>query len=279
MSRVTSPSGFGCRWPQGAMPRMMGVFAWWLLCWTVGVAGAQDVDSAIEDAGIPWYDTEAEKIKSLSDFQRVYPLTEGTESGDRASVRVNFSDRLQAWLDAVRDFFDWLYSLLPDWLANSSALFWGILIVLVLALVALITYFLLKMDAVQILRRAGGASDAKRKRKAATVEDLPFELEGVSLSAGNLLDHAKQEMKAGNRRLAMVYLFSHLLLVMDQRELIRLQKGKTNRAYGSELKRNDRQSLPLYLAVMQAFERSFFGHHDVSEDEVAGLIQQTEGWG
>lgn len=260
-------------------PSLIGCLIGWVMCLGGVPATAQDVESAIENADIPWYDAESENIKSLSEFQSVYPLTEGTESSDRGSVRDNFSDLLQSWLDAISDFVDWLYSLLPNWMANSSAMYWIILIILIVVLVAVITYILLKMDAVQILRRGMGEASAKRKRKAATVEDLPFELEGVSLSVGNLLAHAKQEMKAGNRRLAMVYLFSHLLLVMDQRELIRLQKGKTNRVYGSELKRSDQNSLPLYLAVMQAFERSFFGHHDLSEDEVAGLIHQTEGWG
>ena len=60
-------------------------------------------------------------------------------------------------------------------------------------------------------------------------------------------------------------LFSYLLVEMDQHQLIRLAKGKTNRQYLREIGR--RRSLRgLVERTMIAFEAVFFGHHGLDRE-------------
>lgn len=233
---------------------------------------------ALDQTAPDWYAPDSQSVRNLSDFQTSFTLEEGTKSSARTTATANFSDRLTAIWDSIVDFFDWLRSFLPSSFGTSNFWFWTIIIILAALLIGVLTYIILKMDAVRLALGIRQAEGEKRKRRAATIEDLPFELEGESLTGGNLLQRARRELEAGDLRLAVVFLFSYLLLEMDRKELIRLQKGKTNRAYLSEVRRNGRATLPLYDSVMHAFERSFFGHHPLEKSEVADLVRQTEGW-
>lgn len=243
-------------------------------------AVGQEIDRALHRETPNWYDPESGQVRPLSDFQATYTLQDGTRSEARNTAATNFSDSLTRFWDSIVDFFGWLRSQIPSgWLGDGTTWFWLLLGLLALTVAGVLIYVMLKLDSVQAwLGIEGAGKSGKRRKRPATIEDLPFELEGESLSEGNLLLRARQEHDQGNLQLAIVFLFSHLLLKLDQKELIRLQKGKTNRIYALEVRRNDRSVLELYQQVMHAFERSFFGHHPLSADELAGMLNRTEGW-
>ena len=56
----------------------------------------------------------------------------------------------------------------------------------------------------------------------------------------DLLAEARRHYQAGNYGAAIVYLFSFQLVQLDQRQIIRLAKGKTNRQYLREVGPRDR---------------------------------------
>lgn len=242
------------------------------------IRDADIVQESLDEASPPWFDPEKNKIRTLSDFQTTFELQEGTQSDARGTAAVEFSKPLADFWDWVVEGWDWFWSQFPDlsFLAELHWLWWLLIILIAIGLAVLILYFL-KLDALQRIPGFGQRKDVK-KRKAATIEDLPFELEGESLTLDNLFGRARLEHQKGNLRLAMIYLFSHLLLKLDEKEMITLRKGKTNRVYAAEIRKTDRKTLPLYNSVMLTFEKCFFGHHPLQDDEVLKLMEETESW-
>lgn len=96
-------------------------------------------------------------------------------------------------------------------------------------------------------------------RPAPEIEALPFD---VPRPRGDLLEEARAADAAGDYSRAVLYLFSHQLLQLGRRQIIDLQRGKTNRQYLRETR--SRGPLGRVLEpVMVAFEDVFFGHHAI----------------
>jgi hypothetical protein len=102
-----------------------------------------------------------------------------------------------------------------------------------------------------------GGANMKRIRTADAdrVDSLPFQLARPQV---NLLEEATRLYKDGRFGEAIVYLYSYQLVKLDQHQVIRLTRGKTNREYLWEIRR--RSALRNLLEVtMLAFEDVFFG--------------------
>jgi len=94
------------------------------------------------------------------------------------------------------------------------------------------------------------------------VEALPFL---ANRSPENLLDQAQQHYANGNYSEAIIYLFSHELVELDRRNLLRLGRGKTNREYLGQLRRHQRLQ-SLMEQTMVTFEDVFFGGRRLSRE-------------
>src|SRR5262249_60815638 len=82
---------------------------------------------------------------------------------------------------------------------------------------------------------------------------------------GGLLDEARRKYEAGDYKSAIVYLYSYELLKLDQNQVLRLARGKTNREYLRELV--GRPELKVILAkTLVPFEDVFFGEHELSRE-------------
>jgi hypothetical protein len=154
--------------------------------------------------------------------------------------------------------------------ALNFLIFWGALAVLAVVLAALV---------LMILRAVGLRKSPARNRgepllvgEARRIEALPYPVARANLS---LLDQARNFYQAGNYAAAMIYLFSHQLVQLDRRQIIRLAKGKTNRQYLREVAGHPFAGHPLAGGgaaellcrlvgqTLVAFEDVFFGHHDI----------------
>ena len=129
-----------------------------------------------------------------------------------------------------------------------------------------------------ILRAVGLRKSPARNRgepllvgEARRIEALPYPVARANLS---LLDQARNFYQAGNYAAAMIYLFSHQLVQLDRRQIIRLAKGKTNRQYLREVAGHLGHHVlvvggsaellcRLVGQTLVAFEDVFFGHHDI----------------
>ena len=104
------------------------------------------------------------------------------------------------------------------------------------------------------------------------VEELPVR---VRRSASDLMNAAHEQYLAGNYSEAIIYLYSHLLLQLDRRNLIRLTKGKTNRQYLREVGR----WVPLRGLVesaMVSFEDVFFGERQLERERFESVWNRLD---
>ena len=172
------------------------------------------------------------------------------------------------WYDAAKDGLQRVEVRTPEKPSFShvgseanSLIYFAALVVLAVALAGVL--FLL-LRAMGLRKPAPPHEESPAIGEAQRIEALPYPLPGRASARGNLslLDQARHFYQAGNYAAAMLYLFSHQLVQLDRRQIIRLAKGKTNRQYLREVG----QAAVLRQLVGQtlvAFEDVFFGHHDI----------------
>lgn len=95
-----------------------------------------------------------------------------------------------------------------------------------------------------------------------SIQQLPFQME--STRKGDFRSQAYEKYQQGDVRGAIILLFSHVLVSLDQKGFVRLKKGKTNRQYLREL--GPYQTLNRYFGdVMVRFEEAFFGDRELDK--------------
>jgi hypothetical protein len=154
----------------------------------------------------------------------------------------------------------------PTGAAQGASLFAPILQGLGLALlVALLVAIAVLIARAALNREAsgeGGGHVVETSHEVDRVENLPFQLKRPT---GDFLAEAERLYSEGRYSEAIVYLFSHQLVELDKRHVIRLSKGKTNRQYLREMRH--RPALRGMLeTTMIAFEDVFFGHHPLDRE-------------
>jgi hypothetical protein len=93
------------------------------------------------------------------------------------------------------------------------------------------------------------------------------------------LELAARSLAEGNFRFALRAYYLANLAFLGRAQWITIHAGKTNREYQLELRRKARafaEARELFAANVAAFERAWYGQHDVSADEVAGFRGRIE---
>ncbi len=235
------------------------ILAWFGLL-VVNSAGFAQVEveagqRALSQRNYPWYDADTDSVRPL-------------EFGDRAPAKS--ADRNEIPLaklktPPVRP----TAGAGPALSSGLSWLAWFALGLLVVALIGGLAWAFFRIESQSMKRQ----SVAKRSM-AESIEHLPFQLDQPT---GNFRHLAQQSYAAGDFRRAAVYLFSHVLVTLDQTNLIRLRKGKTNRQYLGELK-NQVPLADYYQQVMVPFEKVFFGDHDLTKQEFESCWLNLDGF-
>jgi len=222
------------------------------------LAGAQDeafdddtaVKSAREGLGgwtsYSWYDEANDDLRPLNVKQPDPPPPPQTGS---------------SWFG---DFFGSLFE------AFGFFLTW----ILIPAICGLIIYFLIRAYLQRENREALVQSPEEEEEEydIDRIEALPTQIRAPS---GDLLSEARRHYEAGDYRLAIIYLYSHQLLRLDKKQLIRLSKGKTNRQYLREIA--SRQTVKeLFEPTMLTFEDVFFGGRDLTRAAFEACWQRQE---
>jgi hypothetical protein len=120
--------------------------------------------------------------------------------------------------------------------------------------------------------KSSDVADAEEEEAPVRLDELPAR---VAPGKGGLLDEARRQYEAGNYNLAIVYLYSYQLIKLDQNQMLRLTKGKTNRQYLRELSARPE----IYSIVAQTlvpFEDVFFGEHDLTRERFEACWNQVE---
>ncbi|QDU62248.1 hypothetical protein Pan216_31150 [Planctomycetes bacterium Pan216] len=138
----------------------------------------------------------------------------------------------------------------------------NILMYVILGIVAGLLIYLV----IAALRSHSFEREEPRAKQASSqsdrIEALPTQVRKVD----DYIAEAERQFAAGNLGLAIAYLFSHQLIILDRASIIRLAKGKTNRQYLHEVARHAPSLGPTMELSVGIFEESFFGHHPIDRD-------------
>jgi hypothetical protein len=214
---------------------------------------AMDDDEAVEAgrAGLkepvryPWYDKQADDVRRVKVPRPPAPPKAGDwefkEPASRPATRTRWS----------------LWEIFLEMLLYLA---YGVLIAVLIGTILLLVRAFMRSEL--------GAGRSQKEVSVGTDEDvdrveaLPFQ---VRRPKGDLLAEARRQYEAGNYGEAIIYFYSYLLVELDKSHLIRLTRGKTNRQYLREIRRQP--SLHELLGMtMVAFEDVFFGHHRLQRD-------------
>ncbi|MEM9186498.1 MAG: DUF4129 domain-containing protein [Planctomycetota bacterium] len=163
----------------------------------------------------------------------------------------------------------WIGDLFTGWDFDFGSVLKVLTWIAVIALLAWLVYVLVKAYRNAELKLATVVDEADDGRThVERVEALPV---AVERKVVDFLAEARRLLAAGDGTMAVVYLFSHQLIELDKRRLLRLVKGKTNRQYLRELRRNT-PGAPRIAAIVEPtmllFERAFFGAHPPAADRL-----------
>lgn len=157
--------------------------------------------------------------------------------------------------------------------ASSSVLHWSIWVLIALA--AAITGWVL----LRLMR-----SRPKKARAAAAAGPAQVRLDDEGLAADRLpeaewLEMAERALLDGNPRLALRAFYLANLAWLGEERLLTLHAGRTNREFEIELRRRARESqqaCELFSLNVRAFERAWYGLHEVPAEDAKGFRQRAE---
>jgi len=215
-------------------------------------AGRESLNGRVD---FPWYDTKTDGIKRVD----VAPPRDLKNRGSKWEARSRKKRQASSWQ-------------MPDWLwVMLEVLGWT---ALVIALVA-VGYFLMRAFLAAEATGAAGSVSVEELLGAGhadRVESLPFQLKRPQ---ADLLAEARKHYEAGNYAEAIIYLYSYELVELDKHQFIRLAKGKTNRQYLREVRRQ-RSLFDSLQATMLAFEDVFFGNHPLDRQRFESCWGQLD---
>lgn len=151
-------------------------------------------------------------------------------------------------------------------------LWWFLLVVVVLIILWLIIRTMQQRD--PEWQAAKARPQPGTLTSVARLTDLPIEL---SPRVTNMQDEARRLAGIGNYSLAIVYLYSHMLVRLTEARRIQLSKGKTNRQYLREL-RSDPELWKFFSRAIGQFEQSYFGNHPPSPAMFDALLHDWQPW-
>ena len=231
------------------------------VCVSRSAVADEDFDSAFQSSKIPWYDAQAEKMKSPKPPKQAASSVADRNRIPAKKVKKNGQQIIKTKPAAAA----------PGAPATGGSTFGtvGTTLIYIAAgfvialLIGLLVYGFLKLE-------SGGSDlpseDAKKKRKMKDhIKHLPFELEEHE---GDFETFAEKAFREGNYSKSVIYLFADLLVAMNEAGVVRLQRGKTNRQYLNEIW-DYKDVRPYYRSVMTAFEDAFFGQHQISKERAA----------
>jgi hypothetical protein len=216
-------------------------------------AGTSPARQALSEGAYPWYDADADRV------QPVWPA-------ENSWVKSLFH-RIEGFFDSI-----------ARWLSRRSSSVRGLgahgpslaQVLLVTTLAAFVTGLF-----VLWLRLAAAAADETGEKAklgtAARLADLP---EGMRPTGGDPWALALERAQRGDFAGAIVYLFAHQLIRLDQLGLIRIVPGRTGRQYVKGLR--DPELIECVKATLALFESVYYGHRVPSSEAFERVWQRAQ---
>lgn len=249
---ITNRNGIS-RWIYAGTFALLGVLL--ASFFLAGIALAQEEDLAKEsfqESSFPWYDKDSDSMKKLTLSPKAVD-DYAPPDRNRSSIRIR--RQLPTFTGNAPASGNWGLSSLFNWLGIAF------FVAVCLALIWLIVTRFLGQE----IRESKVTKVVQAVRKADQVEKLPLGLV-ITEPGGDFLAMARKFMQENEFSKAIIYLYAHELLSLDEQHLIRLAKGKTNRQYLREL-RPQPSLQTLVEATVLLFEDAFFGKKRISEGQ------------
>ncbi len=188
------------------------------------VEGVEAGREALQAQSYPWYDRQTDDTRTLQAEPYQSTATHGPRDVDHGHLKSlwewNWNPKSQPAATGGTN-----VSLPPF----STGMFLnGFGWTLLLLAIGVVTYFLVKSimrdDELPPIEEPLALQD--KPKPEFRIADLPIP---IPTNTGDFLAEIRRHYASGDYGLAMVYLFSYQLLQLDQHQIIRLSKGKTNR--------------------------------------------------
>lgn len=230
--------------------------------------GAQDIqprsdtprpsDNALNST--PWYD---------ADENRVIPVHVETQTDDSVHRNSRWLPKAQRLAKTPTPRSSQGSNTPWTW---GNVLAWLLLVSVVLVIVAALAYAFTRAEGdVRLIRRETSGT-FRDEQTISRMRQLPAEL---SSTATNLREETLALMAAGHWDAAVVALFGHQLLLLDEHALLRLARGKTNGSYVRETRATSEEAASVLQQTVTAFERSYFGRYPLTRHGFESLWQQN----
>jgi hypothetical protein len=251
------------RSPAGVAVRSRRGIGWLILFLLVLCLGAENFNvafaqsDAIEQAGgFPWYDAKDGSVKQVRLSRDPNVVAENRDSDwepsvSQSSTTTNPNMRGRG-----------LGTMGGGGSGAMTALFWVFVGLMLLVVVGLLVWAFLRREELLTASNKQDLNEAPHRTDAERIEQLPVK---IGAKTHDMLSEARSQFELGNYQQAMVLLFSHMLLTLDRNQWIRLTRGKTNRQYWNEVRRNP-GLIEFFQPAMFAFEDVFFGQQALSRD-------------
>lgn len=237
----------------------------WLLLWGGLSDPAQGQElTEIELSTTPWLDGQTGELQPL-------PVRESLTSPkhrDSRWLKGPDTSRGKSRSTPWRSNFSWQGSIV------QTIVFWGLLAVLIGMLFFIVLMIFRSSDSSFGGQAFSGDRPNRGRTRSleASMEQLPEAVRGQAI---DLRSQAWQSFRQSDLQRAMICLFGHQLLLLDQHALLRLERGKTNRAYLQELAGNPAAEQVLRQTV-RWFDASYFGYHPVTAERFGELWRENE---
>lgn len=159
----------------------------------------------------------------------------------------------------LRRFLNWLFSAF-DFIPRSSAIWQVIIGGVAAALLAIFLWYWLR--------------SMRRQFSAETSTPLNPHAHDLGLSASGALQQAHNQADEGNLREAVRYLYLSTLLNLDERNLLRYDRSKTNREYLRQV--TNTPFAPTLNNVVDMFDRVWYGFQPIDQTTYQHYAAQVE---
>jgi hypothetical protein len=242
-----------------------------------------DTNEAVRESltrqDFPWYDSQGDQLKRLGlppPVKRETPKNPQSTPASPTPSSTGSSSSSSSSSSSTSSSSSSSYSSTPNTAGSASfasTLSYVFLTLLVLLILAGLAYVLARWTREQtqeVVQKAAPVAKAINR-----VAELPID---VDQRPEDLFTSARKMADNGDFRTACIYLYSHLLLTLDERQWIRLARGKTNRQYLRELKKNGPpQGVPqLFSEAMNIFEQTLFGEHTLDRRGFDAFVQDFQ---
>lgn len=217
-----------------------------------------EIQDAFSKRNYPWYDKENDGAKRIDFRERQKAVTQGRNLVPLKPPTPATRNRAAGTTGRGA-------------LQGLSYLSWILIGVAVLTVFGVLIWAFLRMES---RNRDRSESPESKRSIEESIKQLPFDIEA---SGGDFRSLAQRAYGSGDYRKAIIFLFSHVLVSLDQKNLIRLRKGKTNRQYLREI-RPYRNLANYYQRVMVPFEATFFGEHELNQEDFENCWNQLDGF-